>query len=337
MTPTITQAPSYAHLSALTDETGLFEHAEYDAPRREHGYCVDDVARALILVTREPAQTPELGRLTETYLRFLERALLPDGSSHNRMSASGAFTDEPGTGDWWGRATWALGELCALARTADHRQRARRAFAVAAAQSSTDLRAMTFAGLGAAAILRGGNADGAAWALLDAAASAVGAAHGAGWIWPEDSLRYANGALPHVLLAAGAGLGRRDHLEHGLTLLRFLLAVESTDGHLSLTGTGGRGPDEVGQVMFDQQPIEAAAIAEACACAYEVTADPVWLVGLESAWRWFAGGNDVGIELFDPSTGAGLNAGGRNENRGAESTIAALTTWQLARRFGILD
>jgi hypothetical protein len=63
-------------------------------------------------------------------------------------------------------------------------------------------------------------------------------------------------------------------------------------------------------------------------------------VGLETAWRWFAGGNDVGIELIDPATGAGydgLHAAGRNENRGAESTLSALTTWQLARRFGVLD
>jgi hypothetical protein len=28
-----------------------------------------------------------------------------------------------------------------------------------------------------------------------------------------------------------------------------------------------------------------------------------------------------------------LEPGGRNLNRGAESTLAAITTWQLARRF----
>jgi len=44
--------------------------------------------------------------------------------------------------------------------------------------------------------------------------------------------------------------------------------------------------------------------------------------------------------MFDPAVGAGydgLHREGRNENRGAESTIAALATYQLARRFGILD
>lgn len=340
MISTTTRAPFFAHLSALTDERGIFEHAEYDLPRHEHGYCVDDVARALIVVARESDQTPELARLAETYLTFLERALQPDGGFHNRMSASGAFTDEPGTGDWWGRGIWALGELYAHARSIAHRRRAGRAFALASTRRSADVRAMAFAGLGAAAVLRGGTANAAAWALLDAGASAVGAGRGDRWPWPEDRLRYANGVLPHVLLAAGAQLGRRDHLERGLELLRFLLSIESAGGHLSVAGTVGRGPGERGQQLFDQQPIEAATIAEACAQAFEVTADPTWLVGLESAWGWFAGRNDVGVTLFDPAVGAGydgLHREGRNENRGAESTIAALATYQLARRFGVLD
>ena len=40
--------------------------------------------------------------------------------------------------------------------------------------------------------------------------------------------------------------------------------------------------------------------------------------------------------MIDLETGAGfdgLEPDGRNLNRGAESTLAALATWQLARRF----
>jgi hypothetical protein len=331
---------TFAHLAALTDERGVFEHAEYDEPRVEHGYCVDDVARALIVVCREPAQSAQLGELAEIYLAFLESALAPDGRFHNRMSPQGEFTDAPSTGDWWGRAVWALGEASAAAQSAEHRQRAGRAFARASSQRSGHLRAMAFAGVGAAAVLRGRHGTAGARALLDAAASAVGPGRGTRWPWPEDRLRYGNGVIPQVLLAAGAVLGRRDHLERGLDLLRFLLAAESAGGHLSLAGVNGRGPGELGHRQFDQQPIEAAAIAEACACAFEVTADPAWLVGLESAWGWFVGRNDVGVSLYDAATGAGfdgLQPSGRNENRGAESTLAALATQQLARRYGVLD
>ena len=88
-------APSYRHLAALSDDIGLFEHAEYDQPRLEHGYCVDDVARGLLVCAREPDQDEDVARLTETYLRFIEGAIAPDGSLHNRRNVEGAWTDEP--------------------------------------------------------------------------------------------------------------------------------------------------------------------------------------------------------------------------------------------------
>jgi hypothetical protein len=93
-------------------------------------------------------------------------------------------------------------------------------------------------------------------------------------------------------------------------------------------------------VQFDQQPIEVAALADACARAFDITADPAWREGVASAWGWFLGDNDASTAMFDPASGAGfdgLEAGGRNENRGAESTLAALSTYQQARRLGVLE
>ncbi len=71
--------------------------------------------------------------------------------------------------------------------------------------------------------------------------------------------------------------------------------------------------------------------------AFELTEDPRWLDGVSLAWGWFTGSNDAGAIMFDVETGAGfdgLEADGRNENRGAESTLAALSTYQVARRHG---
>ena len=39
-------AAPFRHLRRLTDNVGLLERAEGIVPRHEHGYCVDDVARA---------------------------------------------------------------------------------------------------------------------------------------------------------------------------------------------------------------------------------------------------------------------------------------------------
>ena len=86
---------------------------------------------------------------------------------------------------------------------------------------------------------------------------------------------------------------------------------------------------------FDQQPIEVAAIADACARPHRITADPRWLTGVDLAWRWFLGENDTVTAMFDPVTGGGydgLERTGRNDNQGAESTLAMLSTAQQARR-----
>jgi hypothetical protein len=122
-----------------------------------------------------------------------------------------------------------------------------------------------------------------------------------------------------------------------LRLLGWLLDRETHEGHLSCTPVGGRGPDDRSPA-FDQQPIEAAALADACARAMAVSDDPRWEQGLRLAIGWFDGDNDNGHTMFDPQTGGGfdgLTPTGRNENQGAESTLALLSTMQHAQRLGV--
>jgi hypothetical protein len=330
----VSHSPSYVHLSALSDRNGVFEHALHDRPRLEHGYCVDDVARALIVVVREPDQTPALAALTETYLRFLEAALSEHGRSHNRMRASGDWTDSPGLGDWWGRSVWALGIASQRAQDPEGRRRALRAFHRAAKARSPFMHAMVFAALGAIEVLLGDPGDEAARSLLIAAVDAVPASDDPSWPWPEDRLRYANGSVVDAVLGAGVALEDPSILNRGLDLLDFLLRLETSGDRLSVTGSRGRGRGERGP-LFDQQPIEVAAIVDACVRAFEATGDPRWLASVRMGWAWFEGDNDSGAVMFDEVTGAGydgLESSGRNENRGAESTLAALACYQQARR-----
>jgi hypothetical protein len=330
-------AVSYAHLAVLTGRHGVFEHALGAEPRREGGYCVDDVARALIVVIRDDAQAPPLQVFTEIYLRFLEDAIAADGSAHNRMSAFGGWTDAPGVGDWWGRLVWALGETAARAQSRPIRERALKAFHRAAPARSGALRSMAFATLGAAEVLQLHPTDRLARDLVMAGAAAIPASSDQDWPWPESRLAYGNATIAEALIAAGQALEDVVLEERGLTLLRFLLSVETGPGHLSVTGVAGRGPGE-NAAQFDQQPIEVAAIADAAARAYCVSADPSWLDGIRLAWAWFTGENDAGTVMFDVDRGAGfdgLEPDGRNENQGAESTLAGLSTLQQARRHAV--
>lgn len=97
------------HLLRMSDETGLFEHADGAIPRREHGYCVDDVSRGLLVLCREPFPSEAVVELSGRYLTFLAHAQGPDGSFHNRLGYDRLWHDQPGTGDWWGHALWGLG------------------------------------------------------------------------------------------------------------------------------------------------------------------------------------------------------------------------------------
>jgi hypothetical protein len=334
----VDRSPSYAHLAALTDECGVFEHALHDVPRTEHGYCVDDVARALIVTVREPDQTATLARLSETYLRFLESALSADGRSHNRMAAGGEWEDEPGLGDWWGRSIWALGITATQAPLEYTRKRALRAFHRAAANVSPHLRAMVFAALGALEIVLADPDDARARSLLVDAVGMIPERRSRTWPWPELRLTYANGAVAEVIIGAGQALDDPGMVERGVELLDFLLELEVNGDHFSVTGNGGRGEGEVGP-LFDQQPIEVAAIVDACARAFSGTGDPRWLTFVHLGYDWFRGNNDSRTIMFDELTGAGfdgLEPSGRNDNRGAESTLAALSAFQQDRRAIVL-
>jgi hypothetical protein len=332
--------PVLDHLDRLTDDRGLFEHALYGVPRREHGYCVDDAARGLVVMCHEPEPGPTARRLARCYLAFVLDALDATGSCHNRMAIDGRWRDEAAVGDRWGRALWGLGVAATSAPTPGMRARALGGFRIAAQRRSPHLRSMAFAALGAAELLRKQPEEIAARRLLtDMLAVVTGAGDGdPRWPWPEKRLSYANASIAEALIVAGDALPDGPALSRGLSLLEFLLHTETRDGHLSVTPVGGRGRDDVGP-GYDQQPIEVSALADACGSAFLITRQSSWLAGVDLAWDWFCGDNDSATPMFDPRTGAGydgLERHGRNLNQGAESTLAMLATAQQARRISEL-
>ena len=326
--------PSFEHILRMTDQRGMFEHADGTAPRVECGYCLDDVARALVVVCREPEPEPALARLAGRYLSFVSRAQAPDGRCHNRLDRYGHWEDQPSAGDWWGRALWGLGTAVARGPSRWIRQTALARFEISVGQRSPDPHPMAFAALGAAEVLSVDPGHRGALGLLSANAALVGRISlASAWPWPQSRLRYASAAIAEGLMASGAGLGDDAVLADGLALLAWLLDVETVDGHLSVTPVGGWAQGEA-RATFDQQPIEAAALADACARAFALTGDPRWEIGLDRAVGWFLGDNDCRLPLYDLASGGGYDAltpGGRNTNQGAESTLALVAALQHGR------
>ena len=328
--------PDYGHLLSMTDARGTFEHALFSEPRPEHGYCSDDMARVLVVATRERRRVPAMRNLAMLSLSFLQDALDSQGRCRNRMNRSGAWEDSPALEDCWGRSIWGLG--IAASHSDDHliRHLAARGLERAMRQRSPWPRAMAFAALGAAEVLSVDPHNTSARALLSDAADAMSRpSQHAEWPWPERRLSYANATLPEAMIAAGSALDRPVLLRRGLDLLEWLLDHESRHGHLSVTPVGGSGPADHGP-DFDQQPIEVAALADACARADLVDGDRRWMDGITSAANWFLGDNDGGVVMWDPKTGGafdGLEKDGANLNQGTESTLALLSTMQHARSF----
>lgn len=313
----------------------MFEHARLTTPRREHGYCTDDVARAVVVLLREPERTEELDRLLYTCVAFVGDAQLPDGRFRNRLSVEGRWLDEPISDDTQGRALVALAATAAHAPTARARHDALSRFRSAAPPfRSSWPRSNALAALAAATVVGRDPSPPEAAVLLERSVAGLGliGTH-AVWPWPEPRLAYANAVLAEARIAAGVALDDPKLLEDGLVLLDWLVGIESRGGHFSFTPVGGWAPGEP-RPSFDQQPIEAGAMADACARAFEVTGDPRWQTEVVRAASWFLGKNDVGATLVDPvSAGCcdGLEADGCNENQGAESTLAMIAAFQAAQ------
>jgi hypothetical protein len=329
-----TPEPNFSHLISMTDERGTFEHALFREPRPEHGYCTDDMARVLVVAARESPGSPALRHLAVLSLRFLLEALGPQGMCRNRMNQHGTWDDPPALDDCWGRCIWGLGTAASHTDDDEIRHRATRGLEKATRPRSPWPRAMAFAALGAAELLSVHPYDKSARSLLaDAADSMTSDDWNAEWPWPEQRLTYANATLPEAMIAAGSALHRPILVKRGLDLLAWLLRRESRQGHLSVTPAGGSGPDDHGP-RFDQQPIEVAAMADACARAMTVDNNRRWVDGVRACAAWFQGDNDRSVVMWDPATGGAfdcLEIGGANFNQGTESTLALLSTLQQAR------
>ncbi len=333
------------HLKIMTDDVGLAQHAIYGVPDRRHGYCTDDNARALIaaLWHWELRQDPEVWPLISTYLAFLVHAF-NEGPHRfrNFMSYSREWLEDIGSDDSHSRAILGMGGAIAILPHESALGPCIRLFneALPALETFTSVRANSLAIVGIDSYLTRFPGHTAAQRMLRHLAEPLlkGFVDNAtdDWPWLEDLLTWGNARIPHALLLASNWLDSAQMLDTGLRALQWLLEIQTAPaGHLTIIGNQGWYPRGGDCAHWDQQPIEVAVLAEACAAAYNITRDRSWLAEIRRCLEWFLGRNDLGVPLYDSSTGGsrdGLNAGGVNVNQGAESTLAWLTTLLLVHK-----
>lgn len=326
-----------ADLSAverMSDATGMLQHAIYSVPDRRHGYCIDDNARALILVTRmaELDDTTH-DKWTSIYASFIQYAWNTDTRRfRNFMNFDRSWCEDEGSEDSNGRAIWALGVAALEAKHQKHRDWAAMMFD-ATASLALELgspRAHAFAMLGAAAMLEAHPGHELSREILrrfgEELIQLLDATRRPEWSWFEIVLAYDNARLPEALLRAGAALGRDDFVQVGVETLDWIVQRQtSPEGRFRAVGTESFGRPFAEPLPYDQQPLEAQATVEACAAAFAATADRRWVEEAFRAYRWYLGQNDLDLPLASVGDGGcfdGLMPTGLNRNQGAESILA---------------
>jgi glycosyltransferase involved in cell wall biosynthesis len=326
------------HLKALTDDTGILQHATYTIPDRTHGYCTDDNARALLVAAMGQKYLPTnglgLNSLSGHYLGFLLYAYNEkNGRFRNFMTYSRQWREEIGSEDAHGRAIWCLGKAVTFLGDPGHLAMSTTLFskALRVAEKFRSPRAIAFCLVGMHAYLHMFSGDSDVRRVREILANRLFDQfknHATdSWPWFENALTYANGKLPHALLLSGHQMQRSDMTDMGLDTLKWVLAKQTEDNHFVPIGSNGWYKKGGARARFDQQPVEANAMVEACVEAFNVTRDQTWFEHAAMCFNWFLGQNDLNMPLYDPKTGGcrdGLMADGINQNEGAESSLAWL-------------
>ena len=324
------------HLHTLTDDTGLFQHAIFSVPNRAYGYCTDDNARALIMAVmnwnlfKNEAIIPFL----DTYLSFLNYAL-DEEKQHlrNFMSYNREWLEETGSEDSHGRAIWALGYTCANSPNEAFLCLASRLFkqAIGSASSFTSPRAWAFTIMGSLYYLQYFHGDTEVQTIVEDLSLRLHQLFQTNannnWCWCEDMITYDNARLPQALIMAGHYLNDKKMVSSGLQSLQWLINIQTDpdEGHLSIIGNNGWYQRGGKKASFDQQPLEAAGLVDACYQASLVSKKSAWQNYMYWAFHWFLGKNDLHEVIYNPTTGGcydGIRPGCVNQNQGGESTVS---------------
>ena len=325
---------SLDHLEKLTDDTGLYQHANFTIPNRDYGYCTDDNARAVILMAKHYAQysEPQSLRLLDTYFSFIIHSQNSDGTVRNFMNFDRSWVKDEPLSDAFGRVLWAFGTIMAQPPSPAYLSIAKSCFDKSVELIQKQLpRGMAYSIIGMCDYLKQFPGASDIKRQLELTADGLVVQYEENnfpdWEWFEDILTYDNAVLPHSLFVAGLTSGNKKYLEVAEKTCAFLLSNTFNNEFFSFIGC--KGFYERGRIksVFDQQPIEAAATVMMLRAAYDATQKEKYLTLQRKAFDWFLGQNEIRVSLYDFKTKGccdGLLRDGVNTNQGAESTLSFL-------------
>ncbi|MFO8000922.1 MAG: glycosyltransferase family 4 protein [Marinilabilia sp.] len=329
--------PSFSlnHINHLTDDTGIIQHAKFGIPNLKEGYCLDDNARALLMVLMAYNQIKDERalELSPLYLSYIHYMQNPDGTFRNFMSFSRQFLDEIGSEDSFGRTIWALGYLMANAPNDAYYQTGRLVFFNASPnfEKLQSIRGIANTMIGITYYLKSNPSDDGMTERLRNLAHLLVKHYkeneSENWKWFETLLAYDNGILPLALLHAAQVLNDETVTRVAIESMDFLTGQTLKNDYLSIIGNEKWYKKEGERSVFAQQPIDAMAMVLMYHEAFHLTRDKEYLNKLYTSFLWFLGENDLRMSLYDFETKGccdGFESYGVNRNQGAESSLAYL-------------
>lgn len=323
------------HIKRMTDDTGIIQHAKFGIPNLKEGYCLDDNARALLMVLMAYKQMklPLALDLLPVYLSYIHYMQNEDGTFRNFLSFRRDFLDKQGSEDSFGRAIWSLGYLLGNAPNDAYFQSGRQIFfdAVPNFEKLRSIRSIANTIIGISYYLQSSPHDEAIREVLkmmtDKLVKQYKQNKTENWCWFEELLAYDNAILPLSLLHATSILNDDDIRNTAIESMHFLSDITLKDEFLSLVGNENWYVKNGASSMYAQQPLDALAMVLMFHQAFQLTKDRAYLGKLYSSFMWFLGENDMRMCLYDFETKGccdGLESYGVNRNQGAESTLAYL-------------
>lgn len=356
---------NFAHIESLTDNTGIIRYALPASPDGKEGYFIDDNSRALLLAVwagKNGKNKAVMGqRLLPIYLSFIHSMQMQDGYFRNFLSYDRTGTEERSSEDAFGRTLMALGFLVNEGPTHLLVRTGLGVFVKAYEHISklSSLRAIANALIGICQVIKYNYPDDGRQDMVihlsDKLTEIYRSNRRDDWHWFEPTLTCDNAILPLALLNAYEITQHDEYMEVAFESMHFLESKVLYNGVLQPIGNQGwdrqgmddqrkdgqgrgkqgmddqrmddRGRGNQGQrpAGIDQRCIDVMAMVLFYQQAYRITREQPYLDRMYQSYQWFLGINDLGMSLYDPSTGGcadGFRAKGSHFSQGAESTLA---------------
>lgn len=323
--------PTLDYIHKLTTRSGMLEHSKLKTPNEIEGYTVDDNAKALIVALCQGDRF-----LIRRYLTFIMQSE-SGGLLYNDRSTTGSWQGDAGTGDWWGKAFWAICCLIVIRPSPMLYKQGIQLFLKMYPQlhQLNSPRTISYALLGLCVIAinkvavpgQENNFKDLINVLTNKLISIFKSVASDDWQWFEDYLTYDNARLPQALLQAARVIDNPEVFAIGQQSLDWLIkkTFDEKRNCFSFIGCNGWYNRDKTPAIYDQQPVEADAMVEACVAAYLITKEEKYNKLAQNAFAWYDGNNILHQSLVDSRSGGifdGLTKSGRNKNQGAESVLS---------------